>query len=547
MDVYSFKSTQALRKVQNCAIGAIKDGALHLTSLAGVLQTRPDCSYLDKCDVQSQKIGSYSEEKCDGDEIEAKQVKVKYARRETDKAKRIRESSFAFHVKNLLEEPWIPLNIHLPNSQYCSKELSKLICDSTDSDARNYWSENLVDYSKLLFLSSCEIVRSPSTSSEKNTNMNVKYSKLQLKNLSICDHIKIILINSFVIKMSQLIKNVPREHEIKEVLKILQQVAWLVQGCWVVRSEVLYEEIEVSKNGTPHDLLCRGRDFILPQDDIKDILLQMSELSSNKNWQFKLSYDAEFVEKYPDVVTQQKLKWDMIHKNLSKYYALSPRKDQTKGKSAAPRQRRRTKSGHSTSGDESSGTDACKKQLVKQSLPEPISPIKNNKHFHNNENSINQCDMSTVRFVPSSKTKTELLNFIQSELEDHRYFTVPMLRKLLDHMLAESSPGNVLSTGVSDMLLQQSLIECGGDKRQFKWLPVDEPVFFFWKLNEPGDKIRRAIVDLFEDSDKLRFHISKKKIEEINGSAISEKEFRNFLKDYASPKTGFYYFRMSES
>ena len=48
------------------------------------------------------------------------------------------------------------------------------------------------------------------------------------------------------------------------LLRIVQQVAVLVQGNWVVRSDVLYPK-DTSSNisGVPAELMCRGRDYIV--------------------------------------------------------------------------------------------------------------------------------------------------------------------------------------------------------------------------------------------------------------------------------------------
>jgi len=55
------------------------------------------------------------------------------------------------------------------------------------------------------------------------------------------------------------------------LLRIVQQVAVLVQGNWVVRSDVLYPK-DTSSNisGVPAELMCRGRDYIV---SLKEILI----------------------------------------------------------------------------------------------------------------------------------------------------------------------------------------------------------------------------------------------------------------------------------
>lgn len=50
------------------------------------------------------------------------------------------------------------------------------------------------------------------------------------------------------------------------VIKYLQQVAVLVQGNWVVNSELIYPKDTISSHsGVAADLMCRARDYIVSQ------------------------------------------------------------------------------------------------------------------------------------------------------------------------------------------------------------------------------------------------------------------------------------------
>lgn len=49
-----------------------------------------------------------------------------------------------------------------------------------------------------------------------------------------------------------------------KLLRSVQQVAVLVQGNWVVRSECLFPRESVSEhNGVPGEVMCRARDYIV--------------------------------------------------------------------------------------------------------------------------------------------------------------------------------------------------------------------------------------------------------------------------------------------
>ena len=48
------------------------------------------------------------------------------------------------------------------------------------------------------------------------------------------------------------------------ILKAVQQVAVLVQGCWVVKSELLHPKDSFSAyNHSPAEVICRARDLVV--------------------------------------------------------------------------------------------------------------------------------------------------------------------------------------------------------------------------------------------------------------------------------------------
>lgn len=53
-------------------------------------------------------------------------------------------------------------------------------------------------------------------------------------------------------------------HDPAAVLKYLQQVAVLVQGNWIVNSELVYPKDSISShNGIPAELMSRARDYVV--------------------------------------------------------------------------------------------------------------------------------------------------------------------------------------------------------------------------------------------------------------------------------------------
>ncbi|TMS22610.1 DNA-directed RNA polymerase III subunit RPC5 [Larimichthys crocea] len=127
-------------------------------------------------------------------------------------------------------------------------------------------------------------------------------------------------------------------------LRCIQQVALLVQGNWVVKSDVLYPKNTCSPHsGVPAEVLCRGRDFVmwrftlersvmrkeitsiikLPPEDVKEFLEHVAAPRVNRGWEFLLPTDAEFIKKHPDVAHRQHMLWLGIQSKLEKVFNFS--------------------------------------------------------------------------------------------------------------------------------------------------------------------------------------------------------------------------------
>jgi DNA-directed RNA polymerase-3 subunit RPC5 len=67
-----------------------------------------------------------------------------------------------------------------------------------------------------------------------------------------------------LLQFSQLATLLGVTEDTVSLLRTVQQVAVLVQGNWVVRSDILYPKDTASSiGGVPAELMCRGRDYIV--------------------------------------------------------------------------------------------------------------------------------------------------------------------------------------------------------------------------------------------------------------------------------------------
>ncbi|KAL3311264.1 DNA-directed RNA polymerase III subunit RPC5, partial [Cichlidogyrus casuarinus] len=136
-----------------------------------------------------------------------------------------------------------------------------------------------------------------------------------------------------------------KQHEINNsasIINSLQNCAVLVNGWWVVKSDLLYPAETFSEHASiPANLMVRARDYImavfhrgdhltrkmvssitkLPSLEVTDILEKLArKVSVNRkghanHWEFRLA-DYEFIKKFPDVVQQQNLAWELRIKQL---------------------------------------------------------------------------------------------------------------------------------------------------------------------------------------------------------------------------------------
>ena len=66
------------------------------------------------------------------------------------------------------------------------------------------------------------------------------------------------------IKWNQLLALLDSGVNQPSVMKALQQVAVLVQGCWVIKSEIPHPKDSFSAyNSSPAEVICRARDFMV--------------------------------------------------------------------------------------------------------------------------------------------------------------------------------------------------------------------------------------------------------------------------------------------
>uniref|UniRef100_A0A915K900 DNA-directed RNA polymerase III subunit RPC5 n=1 Tax=Romanomermis culicivorax TaxID=13658 RepID=A0A915K900_ROMCU len=330
----------------NCyAIGYYVDGALHLNPLDEILQMKPTFNYLDAADEKSgrsQKTGMNDGGETSGDETAepaVQAVRVKFAAaniEESEAAKKRKNASFAYKQKLMEEEKWIPLQYRPRENQNVEELKAMLTYEEREV-------ENQATQKPLLFSNdSSSLMRLfiPEAEQEEGglpETPSDTISLSQLRTLPLPDQVQALMTNgkkssitahvfstsswhSFSVKVMQydkLIPLLPPGADSDVVLKSLQNCACLVQGCWIVKSELLYpRHMKSPKSGLSGEYLCRIRDLVLYKfrqnpyldkkeitscvkinnEDLTDILKPISKFRQQKGYQFLIDCDEGFLK-----------------------------------------------------------------------------------------------------------------------------------------------------------------------------------------------------------------------------------------------------------
>ncbi|XP_070581554.1 DNA-directed RNA polymerase III subunit RPC5-like [Ptychodera flava] len=586
MDKQVLTSSHTASSVSRYCAGLLKDGELHLTPLQGIVQLRPSFKYLDKADVRvkQEKSADTEGESSQDEEEEAKPVMVKFARPETDQAKAKRLASWQYLEQKRSEEPWVDLNYHHIDDVASEVEYNQLYSQGNDFEVTEFGTSPKGYLAMLMPEEESSDIKMPQMPS------NV-LSMTQLKTMPLADQVRALLTSAKVLRFSQLLTLVSPVTDQTAVLRALQQVAVLVQGCWVVKSEVLYPKDSISANsGVSAEILSRGRDYImwkftqsryvirkeiamvtrLPSEDIKEMLEQMSRMQVNQGWQFLIEYDSVFVSKFPEVVQRQQMLWDNKYQSLCKTLKLVNLKQRRKAKAENYHLMVCIVLDMTVSAvniDFICGKERVKQAKVKAKAkleqhpttnadPAPVpmdttpsSPPFDKKRLHKPV-TVNNVTMNGPEIDTSNneKLRTEVQNFVREKFLQQCILTISEMRRLLVSKLAACLPGHILASGVSDTLLEQCALEIGAKSLQLPWpttLQVeDKRVFALGNHGDEYDKYREVMFDMYQYNFKYRRQQFTEKFQETLGTEPSSKsEFDKILKTCCVTRGAYWYLR----
>ncbi|KAG5878014.1 hypothetical protein JTB14_025469 [Gonioctena quinquepunctata] len=383
VDKVFLQSTKTVRDANKYAAAIYNGKEIHVTSLKGIFQFRPSFPYMDKGlkNKKGTEINNDSDEEQAGPST-AQQVTVKF--KSNDERWKKKEASYNSLKNKSAEEPWIECSWHDRNSTLSSVERLKLIADNTDDTGQ---AKNLTDseYIKLLIPEDQE--QTPLEPSLPSHMLSLH----ALRALPLLEQCRLLLKDAQIIQFQQLLMLLTggggEKLSADTLLKTLPNVAVLVRGNWVVKSDVLYPADSFSAtSGVPAELMCRARDYVLylftknhyverkkvssilkiPSEEIKEIFTGVSKLRRhNKEWELHLPTDQDFINKHADLVQKQNLMWEHRFHQLSEFLKdnrSQRRKSRSESKSVS--EDGKTRNGLSVSSDNDSGTEKSKSPVV---------------------------------------------------------------------------------------------------------------------------------------------------------------------------------------
>ncbi|XP_069761698.1 DNA-directed RNA polymerase III subunit RPC5 isoform X2 [Narcine bancroftii] len=597
MDKQVFSSIQSAVNTSRYAVAVYRKGELHITPLHGMLQMRPSFSYLDKADAKHREREAATEGDSSQDEVEddVKQVTVRFSRPESEQARQRRIQSYEFLQKKQAEEPWHYLH-------YCG------VKDSRSEHERQYLFSQLAG-----MVETSELTKSPREYlsmlmppvEEEELKVPLAPSNVlsmaQLRTLPLADQVRTLMKNVKVVQFANLMGLLGSGVDSTAVLRCIQQVAMLVQGCWVVKSDVLYPKDTCSPHsGVAAEVLCRGRDFVmwkftqdlcvirkevaavikLPPEDVKDFLEQMAVSRVNKGWEFLLPQDSKFVKKHPDVVQRQHMLWMGIQAKLEKVYGLSkedvmPKKHDSQPASsvvlsgerrvAAAKDRvrenhavlekdyRRRRALHGVDAQTpSSSLLAIKIKEEPLSEEEPMDTWPGNvaaNGIHSEESSRDSMEDHAEAGEQSRLVSAELRDFVQGTLRKHYVLSLSELKRLFNLHLASLPPGHILFSGISDRMLQETVLDCGCKQILVPFPPQatasadEQKIFALWEAGDSYDQHRRVLLEVFSKNYRVRRSVIQSKLCQDVGDNLSKPDVDKVLKDCCASHGGMWYLK----
>lgn len=159
-------------------------------------------------------------------------------------------------------------------------------------------------------------------------------SLTKIKQLQLSEKINKLLINCIVIPFPKLVSLIASNLDEELVIKLLQKSAMLVQGCFVIKSDLLFEN-NLCDMAILHDFISfsftKSRELKrqeitsqikFPLDSLMTALNRLARFDAKtRTWHFLYETDHEFIRKHETISVQMEISWEIrklqMFKNLN--------------------------------------------------------------------------------------------------------------------------------------------------------------------------------------------------------------------------------------
>lgn len=322
-------SSSRTAQMTNYAVGLLCGNKLHLNPLHAIVQLRPSLKYLDDADAKKkqakQNVDDMDEEMVDADEegeedgpeVKSQLValKVEVKKQETERQEQMRLQSHAY-LKQLDEaEAWVQLEPHGVGSPV-TDGIRHMMASTEGGDVP--FGMPMSHYINYLLPG-----RANSNSFEaaaQDMNGDEGLSRSFLDTLPLEQRFEKLLSKGrvHVLQFERLMKLAPSGCTEQEVLSVLQDMAHLVQGCWVAASALRCSGHICIVRDYILSLFTKNRvilhhqleDLHVPREMIREVLLPLAvQRPAAGGWEFQESTDRSFIKRHHAVVKEQLQKW----------------------------------------------------------------------------------------------------------------------------------------------------------------------------------------------------------------------------------------------
>ncbi|KAJ3283326.1 DNA-directed RNA polymerase III subunit RPC5 [Borealophlyctis nickersoniae] len=283
----------------NYMIGILQDEQLHLTPVAATLQMRPSLHYIDKIKEKekaaSNKIAYEERREANADEEDEGKVLQVTVRSAEDK-EGAKKAAQAELLRQMEEEPWVNMEIFDAKSGESREMLEKMF--TMESDRVEYLS-NRTSYLDDIHP---KIIMSRGRDQKATVKPGISLSDMVA--LPLPDQVKALLVNAHIVQFSTIMELLGKGLQEENVVDGLTPVAVLVNGAWVVRSELLYSGRAMDARRYLLHLLQQGNKISrkefnelarIPGPMATNMFHEIAIPDAEKGWVLKVKPDQNFL------------------------------------------------------------------------------------------------------------------------------------------------------------------------------------------------------------------------------------------------------------